>query len=411
MKIGYVVKRYPRYSETFIVNEILEHERAGIDIEIFALRPPTDSHFQGAIADVRAAVHYVDPPGGVSNFWTRLSDAARSMPGIWPAMAAAGGMDARDVFQAVHLSVLARELGVNVLHAHFATSATDVARLASRITRIPFTFTAHAKDIFHESVDAGTLARKLSDAAAVVTVSDYNLQYLRTSFPDATGNVRRIYNGLDLPRFPFTLPEERDRRIVSVGRLVEKKGFDVLVEACAVLRKNGIAFQCDIIGQGDQEQMLRNLIDRFDLDGHVTLTGPLPLHRVKDEVQKAAVVAAPCVVGADGNRDGLPTVLLEAMALGTPCVSTDVTGIPEAIRHDVTGLIVPQRNARALARALATMLGDPALRCRIARDARHLIENSFDVAKSAAALRGVFAEAIRTPRRIVPIPSRLGKVA
>lgn len=411
MKIGYVVKRYPRYSETFIVNEILEHERAGLDIEIFALRPPTDSHFQGAIADVRAAVHYVDPPAGVSNFWSRLSDAARSLPGTWPAMAAAAGMEARDVFQAVQLAVLGRDLGVDVLHAHFATSATDVARLTGRITRIPFTFTAHAKDIFHQSVDTDTLRRKLHDAAAVVTVSDYNLQYLHSSFPDVSGNVRRIYNGLDLPRFPFTLPGERERRIVAVGRLVEKKGFDVLVEACGVLRKNGIAFHCDIIGQGDQEQTLRNLIDRFDLGSHVTLTGPLPLHRVKEEIQKAAVVAAPCVVGADGNRDGLPTVLLESMALGTPCVSTDVTGIPEAIRHDVTGLIVPQRNARQLARALATMLGDPELRCRIAREARSLIESSFDVAKSAAALRGVFADAVRTPRSIVPVPSRLGKVA
>src|SRR5262249_30826288 len=162
-------------------------------------------------------------------------------------------------------------------------------------------------------------------------------EYLRAAYGAAAGHVQRIYNGLDLERFPFEVPRDRPARIISVGRLIEKKGFGDLIEACGMLARRGRPFHCQIIGTGELKSDLRAPIERLRLQDQVELLGARPQLEVIQHVRSAAVFAAPCVVGQDGNRDGLPTVLLEAMALGTPCVSTDVTGIPEVVRDGETG--------------------------------------------------------------------------
>lgn len=398
MKVAYVVKRYPRYSETFIVNEILAHEAAGLEVEIFSLLHPEDGRFQDAISRVRAPVTYLPAKGlRAQDLWDALKDARELFPDLWDSMEAARGEDVRYVYQAAVLAREARLRGISHLHAHFATASATVARLAARFAGIPYTFTAHAKDIFHESVRHEDLRRKLEDASAVVTVSDYNLEYLRETFGDAADGTRRVYNGLELGRFPYRPPTERPPMIVGVGRLVEKKGFDDLISACAILRRRGTDFRCEIIGSGEQEPALRARISHLGLEDRVELPGPRPQGEMIRHVQSAAVFAAPCVVGADGNRDGLPTVLLEAMALGTPCVSTDVTGIPEVLRHGTTGLMIPQHDPPALASAIERLLGNRALRVRLAGEARRAIEAGFDVHRNAAVLRGVFEEAARAP--------------
>jgi colanic acid/amylovoran biosynthesis glycosyltransferase len=394
VKVGYVVKRYPRYSETFVVNEILAHEATGMEIEIFSVLPPEDGHFQDAISRVRAPVTYLPSKGlKVAEFWSALEQAGETLPDGWLSLEAARGEDVRYVYQAVVLAREARLRAISHLHAHFATAATTVARLAARFAGLPYTFTAHAKDIFHESVRPADLRRKLADAAVAVTVSDYNLAYLRESYGSAARRVRRIYNGLDLERFPYRSPRERAPRIVGVGRLVEKKGFVDLIDACAILADEGRKFTCRIVGAGEQEVELRVQIARLGLEDRVELLGPRPQSELVRLVQDAAVLAAPCVVGADGNRDGMPTVLLEAMALGTPCVSTDVTGIPEAIRDGETGLMVSQRDPAALAAAIGRLLEEPNLRDRLADRARRLVEAEFDVNRNAAQLREMFQTA------------------
>lgn len=400
--MGYVVKLYPRYSETFIVNEILAHERAGLELEIFSLRPPENGYFQDAISRVRAPVTYVPARGvKIEDFWLALEEAAEMLPGIWSKLEAARGEEGRDVYQAV---VLAREIrlrGVGHLHAHFASLPTSVARLAARFAGVPYTFTAHAKDIFHEDVRPEDLSRKLADAAAVVTVSEYNLEYLREFYGPAAGRVQRIYNGMDLERFPYESPEHRPPRIIGVGRLVEKKGLSDLVDACSILERQGRDFECQIIGSGPLEEELRSQIERLGLQDKVELAGPRPQSELVEHVQGAAVFAAPCVVGSDGNRDGLPTVLLEAMALGTPCVSTAVTGIPEVIRDEKTGLMAIQHDPVSLAASLERLLADPALRERLAAQARRLIEEEFDEQRNAARVREVFEAADRARIRAV----------
>jgi glycosyltransferase involved in cell wall biosynthesis len=199
-----------------------------------------------------------------------------------------------------------------------------------------------------------------------------------------------VYNGLDLERFPFAPPEKRTPLIVSVGRLVEKKGFEDLIDACAFLAARNISFRCMIVGEGELEAKLCARISALNLNSQVQLVGPRPQSEVIALVQQAAVFAAPCVVGGDGNRDGLPTVLLEAMALGTPCIATDVTGIPEIIRDDETGLIVPQHDPSGLSEAIEDLLRDESRRVRLAVNARRLIEKQFDVHRNAEEMRSLF---------------------
>lgn len=394
LRVGYVVKRYPRYSETFIVTEILAHEETGLDIEIFSLYPPVDTHFQDVLARVRAPLTYLPPAEGkFSRFWEALQEAAGHAPGLWSCLESARGEAARTVFQAVLLAGEARRRGIRHLHAHFATEPTSVARLAARFAGLSYSFTAHAKDIFHESVRPEEMERKLADAAFVVTVSDYNVEHLREKYGAAAARVRRIYNGLELERFPYQAPQDRGPGILFVGRLVEKKGLPDLLDACALLSGRGVRFECGIVGGGEVEADLRARIDRLGLGGCVQLLGPRPQGEVIRRIREAAAVAVPCVIGEDGNRDGLPTVLLEAMALGTPCVSTDVTGIPELLRDGETGLLVPQRDPAALAAALERLLSDPSLRVGISSRARAKVENDFDIRRNTALSRALMREA------------------
>lgn len=391
-RIGYVLKMYPRFSETFILNEILAHEAAGLDLEIFSLRLPNDGRFHEALARVRAPVTYLPYERlKVTELWQFLDQASQELPGLWQALEETLTEDISDVYQAVLLAREANLRGITHLHAHFGSVATTVTRLAAHFAPLSYSFTAHAKDIFHESVQPADLRRKLNDAVAVITVSQYNLTYLRQTYGQAANRVHCIYNGLDLDQFPYHSPLNRPPKIVAVGRLVEKKGFSYLIDACKLLADRGREFQAEIVGAGLLEADLRDQINQLGLADYVKLIGPQPQGEVKQYVQQAAVLAAPCVVAQDGNRDGLPTVLLEAMALGTPCVSTDVTGIPEVLHPDVTGLGVPQRDPAALADALARLLDDDTLRVHLATAARRLIEAEFNIHRNAARIREIFA--------------------
>ena len=395
LRIGYVVKRYPRFSETFIVNEILAHERAGLQLHIFAVRRVNEPHFQSILAQVRAPVTYIsDSAPKTDSFWATLRQGGGVLPSFWRELGVLDVAEAANVHQATLLAIEARKHGIEHLHAHFGTIATTIARLAAGLAGISYSFTAHAKDIFHADVDRDALRDKMRDAAAVITVSDFNRAWLREGFGAAAAGVRRIYNGLDLAAFRYRSPAQRPREILAIGRLVEKKGFDTLIEACALLRTRGVDFHCTVIGEGLLWDSLEGLVGQHGLGDVVTLAGSRPQPDVIAALQDAAVLAAPCVVADDGDRDGLPTVVVEAMALGTPCVATDVTGLGEVVRHDQTGLVVPQRAPDALADALARILGDSALRVRLAEEARRQVERGFDADVNAAEMRAMFGEAI-----------------
>jgi colanic acid/amylovoran biosynthesis glycosyltransferase len=403
LRVGFIVRRYPRHSETFIVREILAHEQAGLAIEIFSLRPPIDRHFQELIGRVRAPVNYLCLPAEgliaeqlasatltVSYFWKALADASAVLPGLWAALEEARHEEARNVYQAVLLARQVRLKGISHLHATFANDAATVARHAARFAGVSYSLTARAKDIFHETVQPDDLRRKFQEANGVITVSDFHLAYLRKTYGPAAGRVQRIYNGLDLDEFSYRAPHDRPPVVLAVGRLVEKKGFEDLIDACAILAGRGRPFRCRLIGAGALQDALQARIESRGLKDCVELIGPRPQREVIQEMQRAAVLACPCVIGKDGDRDGLPNAIQEALALGTPVVSTDVTGIPEVVRDGETGLMVPQHDPPALAVACERLLWDPDLRVRLAARARRLIEEEFDIRRNCARRRAIF---------------------
>ncbi len=404
-RIGYVLKMYPRFSETFVVNEVLAQEAAGSEVDILSLRPPVDPRFHAALAAVRAPVTYVtctSPRAGEA--WQRLREAAGRLPGFEAVRGELLQADLRDVLQAVEVADHVRRRGIVHLHAHFGSVATTVARLAAALAQVPYSFTAHAKDIFHSSVDDEDLRLKCRDAAAVVTVSDYNLDHLRNRFGTDAGGVERIYNGIDLTAFAWHSPVGRPRHVVGVGRLVEKKGFADLLDAMALLVAAGGPVTCDLVGDGPLARDLAEQVAALGLGGRVRLVGARTQDEVPEHVAGAAVLAAPCVVGEDGNRDGLPTVVLEAMALGTVVVATPVTGMAEAVVHGRTGVLVPEHDPRALAEALRALLDDEATRHRTAAAARALVQDSFDRDVQAVAPRRVFARATADGRTLAAAP-------
>jgi colanic acid/amylovoran biosynthesis glycosyltransferase len=402
MRVGYILKRYPRYSETFIVNEIIAHERAGLAIDIYSLRYPEDQHFQDIIAQVQAPVRYVPSDGARSNsFWSMVRICQQCLPRFWSSLEAASNEDGRDVYQAMIIASEATKKETKHFHAHFASKAATIARIASRFMGISYTLTAHAKDIFQEDLALTEVQANLAGAATVITVSDFNVDYLQRTYGVDRMKIRRIYNGLDLDRFPFETPEERPPAIVAVGRLVEKKGFSDLIEACSLLGERKVVFDCSIIGTGPLESELRGQIESLCLQKKVKLLGPLPQKEVIRCVQGAAVMAVPCIVASDEDKDGLPTVLIEAMALGTPCVSTDVTGIPEIVIDGETGLTVPQHDPPRLASALDVLLTQPGLRTKLSGRARKLIEDEFDISHNSIDVKNVFQEAYQAKTEIL----------
>lgn len=396
-RIGYVLKMYPRFSETFVVTEILALEAQGADLEILSLRAPADARFHESLGRVRAPVTYVPQRSRAVDLWSVLARSRdvlgevldRNLPDLL-------ALEYCDASQAVEVAVAARVKGISHLHAHFGSVSTTVARAAASLAGIGFSFTLHAKDIYHEDVDHELLEAKLHDARLAVTVSDYNLRYLRDHLP-AGGRVVRIYNGIDLDRFSFTPPRDRTPIVLGVGRLVEKKGFRHLVDAIALLRDGDVPVRLSLVGDGAEAAALRRQVTARDLDDRVTFHGPQTQAETREHIRGAAVMAAPCVVGADGNRDGLPTTILECLALGTPVVATPVTGIPEAVVDDRTGLIVPEADAASLARALARLLADPDLRCRLAEGGRAHVETHFDSRRNARQLYGEMTAALLEP--------------
>lgn len=396
LRVGYVLTMFPRFSETFILNEVLALEAADVDVRIFSMRAPDDGRFHAALGDLRAPVTYLTRTPKASTLWSALGRAYASLPRLADPVLSAAVLDleVEEGIAALEVAAAAVEQGIDHLHAHFANGPATVARLAARIAGIGYSLTAHAKDIFHDGLDADALQANLAQASAVITVSEFNVAFLQRLCPAA--NVVRIYNGLDLERFAFRAEGRVPRTVSAVGRLVPKKGFDVLLEATALLARSGDPLRVRLVGAGAEEQRLRELARRLGVVDRVEFCGALPQDRMKEVVATSAVFAAPCVVAGDGNRDGLPTVLLEALALGTACVATPVTGIPEAIIDRSTGRLVPESDVPALAHALRELLDDAGERERYARAGRALVEEHFDVRRNARALSAVFASLAAT---------------
>jgi len=403
-RVAYVLKRFPRLSETFVLNEILELERQGVEVEIFSLLKPPEEPRHEMLAGVRAPVTYL-PRGRALETWrvqTDAEDAAVAdlldegrLPFPELLQGKAPGDAAQICLKAMTLAMLAASRQVDHMHAHFGTDATTTALLASRLSGIPFSYTAHARDIYHtylgREADDAIRRRKIAEAAAVVTVSDYNRAYLsRLAAPGTADHIHRIYNGINLDRFAYKADDRAVDVFVCVGRLIEKKGFRHLVEACRLLLDSGRKFRCVIVGEGPEREALEAQIRESGLEEHISLIGPRRQEDLLGLMTMGTAMVLPCVVSESGDRDGLPTVLLEALAVGLPAISTTVAGIPEIITDGQTGLLVPPADPPRLAEAMGTLLDQPDLRQRLAEAGRRKAEWDFDLRVSVAALKRLF---------------------
>lgn len=407
-EIAYILRSYPRLSQTFVLHEIHALERFGLRLRIFAVVNPHEPLAQAEVARVQAPVHYLAPSHGHGSLATIrdhialcLKSPRRYSTTLWYVLRHAEidrGYRAASRFecfsQAVYLlrliSDAERQTSCKIghLHAHFAHDPALIAMLTFMLGGPPYSFTVHARDLYQVRSEA--VAARVARATAVVACCAANVEVLRRIAPmEPPAKFRLVPYGVDLRRFfpaEAREPAAEVPTIVSVGRFVEKKGFQDLIPALGALKRRGYRFRCAIYGEGEYRSVLEGAIEGHDLAADVALAGAVTQQQLIPLLQRADVfVLTPCIV-ADGDRDGMPNVLLEAMACGLPVVSTPIVGIPEVIDHGRNGLLAAPRDVQGIADALAALLDDAALRRRLGAEARRTVVERYDLDSTAGRL-------------------------
>jgi glycosyltransferase involved in cell wall biosynthesis len=407
-RVVYILRSFPRLSQTFILNELLALERLGLRLQVFPITNPREALVQHKVAEVRAPTRYLETAVRRSR-WAIVREhllvASRAPRRYLSTLAfvlrrrdlAAGYATASRFTCFVEAVYLARILGrersnggpPTRVHSHFAHDPTLIALLLKRLTGLPYSFTAHARDIYQ--VPRSALAERIGEASAVVTCCQANLDYLSELTPEAERRKLRVVNyGIDLETFrPAQHPRAGVPLVLSVGRLVEKKGFGDLIAACRVLKDRGLRFRCALYGDGPLRAELAATVTSLDLTDEVTLEGARTQQELQVLLGQAHVFAlTPCVTD-DGDRDGVPNALLEAMACGLPVVTTAVAGIPEVIVHGRNGMLAEPHDVPAIADHLALLLTDPPLRARLGSNARSEVVANFDREANARRLASI----------------------
>ncbi|MBW1990413.1 MAG: glycosyltransferase family 4 protein [Deltaproteobacteria bacterium] len=404
--LAMVLKGYPRISETFIANEILLLERLGFCVDLYSMRAPREDFHHPVVDEIQARAFYLP-----SELW-------RGMPRfVWPAAAAAKtplrfSRAAR--LAAAHVSRTGNSATVKhllqgamvasrlcpktgIIHAHFAHSPASVARFASLFSGAPFSFFAHAKDIYTQK--PARLAEKIRAAKFVVTCTEYNKRRLSVLAQGADTPIYRVYHGIDLSRFSARGNTEPRPpfRILTVARMAEKKGLPTVYHALARLKAAGVKFTHVLVGEGEMRPRIEALIRDLALGGNCRLLGALPHDKVLLEYEMADLFVLGCKITANGDRDGIPNVLVEALAMGVPACATNVSGLPELIRHEQTGLACPPEDPAALAGNMLRLLHDTGLRERVVQKGRALVEREFDNRKNIRRLAEIYARGLGGP--------------
>ncbi len=393
------MSRFPKLTETFILNEMLAVEQEGVDIDIYPLQRE------------RAALMHTEAPRWVARaqFQPWLSwNILRShwhvvcrRPGaylaalatlLWANLGSLRFFAGAIVFfpKAVHFACRMQATGVNHVHAHFASHPAAAAFVIHRLTGIPFSFTAHGSDLHR---DRHMLAQKVAEAAFVVTISDFNRDLIVAECGEAyRDKIAVIHCGVDTAAFT---PAHRSAsasgrpgrlQILCIGTLHEVKGQLHLVEACRRLDAQGVSLDCHFVGEGPDRVRLERQATTAGLADRVHFHGAKSRCEIIDLLRQADIVAAPSVPTRSGRREGIPVVLMEAMASGVPVVASRVSGIPELVEDGETGLLVPPGDAAAVAAAIARLAADDAFRGRLARAAREKVEREFDLHQNACLL-------------------------
>ena len=391
-RIGYVLKMFPRLSETFVLNEILELERQGAEVHVFSLMHPADGRFHAGVADLRTSIRYI----ASQKLEATWNDIGTSSAGVnydaWPDVVEFARRydfprQLEFLLRAQTIAQQVIESNVEHLHAHFATIATRMAAAVNMLTGVPFSFTAHAKDIFRTSVDRVLFSELVDRSLFCVTVSDFNKEFILATMPDIDPEkVVRLYNGVDLNRLTQSHREDDSvPHVISVGRLVPKKGFDILLRALRLCKDRGRVLRTTIVGDGGESDRLRDLSRELGLERDVTFAGALSHEDTIKRMGQASVVALACTRDDDGNTDALPTVLLEALALGLPIVSTRLAGIPEIVGEECGRLSDPG-DVAGFAAGLESTCRDLEQGRDVATEARRRCERRFSLQTNAGAL-------------------------
>ena len=400
--LAMILKGYPRISETFISNEIALLEQEGIHIRILSMRHPREDFTHESVKRIRARVDYV--PETIAGHVVKLASAnlaclvrspKRYLKGLAEMVrrlvVTRKAATVKHLLQAGYLA--ARVLpgsGITHLHAHFAHSPTSVAVFLSILTGLPYSFTAHAKDIYTQNPDR--LSGKIAKARFVATCTGYNKEYLDRLNPNGT-SIHRVYHGIDLALFspgPLRIEASPPYEILTVARLTAKKGLPTVLRALAGLARQGVAFRHALIGSGEERENLERLARELGIYERIEWLGTKPHDAVVERLKRADLFLLGCEVSPNGDRDGIPNVLVEAMAMGVPVAATAVSAIPELIASGEHGLLCAPGDHDELARSAGRLLADSELRSRVIPQARQRVLEQFDNRRLVGELAALF---------------------
>ncbi|MBI4468904.1 MAG: glycosyltransferase [Acidobacteria bacterium] len=402
--MAYIMSRFPRLTETFILRELLELERQGQPLAIFPLLRVQQAVRHREARPLMPKVlytSYLTPAIFSANFHYLRRSPRRYLETLWMVLKGTWGssnlfLGAVAVFpKSVYLARLIEAQGIKHVHAHFATHPTLAALIISELTEVGFSFTAHAHDIF---VRTKILDKKIEKARFVVAISEFNKQYLlRLCAQTPEDKIKVIHCGVESARYltrrSSVLNKEGRFRVLSIASLQPYKGIEYLVKACALLRAEVPDFRCLIIGEGEDRKRIQRLIGRLGLERIVLLLGARPHHEVIPLLAEADLFVLPSVVAPDGQMEGIPVALMEAMASGLPVVATRLSGIPELVDDGVSGVLVPPGNERALADAISFLYHREPLRRMLGRSGREKVVAEFELMDNVRKLRSLFSEA------------------
>lgn len=388
---AYLFERFPSFVQTFVYREAEEMLRQGMNPWLVSIRKPDDP---GPLAArMQSEIFYLPE----EKLLRQEVDSRREAGKLdWRARKAIprhrGERDSQRMFEAIWLGPELKARGIKHVHAHFGAMATRTAYWLKQLFGFTYSFTGHANDIFCETDYPLTNADLAREAKFIVTETDYARRWMEERRPFTKGRVFRVFNGIDPAGFYPRQPAGGIPRILSVGRYVEKKGFDILIDACATLRDRGVDFSCDIIGGGPLQEVLERLVRDRGLGDRVRILGPRSQDEVRRALAEAQVFALACQPDPEGGSDNLPTVIAEAMFTGIPCISTNLAGVPEMIDNEVNGLLVPTCNATALADGLERLLIDRELADRLAKAGLETAREKFSIEKSVQELRSLLVK-------------------
>ena len=398
VKVAYVMSRFPKITETFVFREILEIRRHGFDVELFPLICLDEVVEQPEVATLRSSVHV----SALFSLWMLPAHARRILRSplryaraltraLWHHRGTRRAFfGAAATFpKAVYIAEQMERRGITRIHAHFANNPALAASVVSALTGIPFSFTAHGSDIHR---DQSGLRSKVAASEFTIMISDYNRRFVaERSGSDLLPKMRVVHCGVDTDVFtPGDRRSTGTLRILCVAALRAVKGHQVLLDACALLRAQGVDFECELVGDGPLRDTLKQSTRALGLEGHVIFSGPKPGPEVLERMRQADVVVLPSILDAQGRREGIPVTLMEAMSCETPVAASRISGIPELVDDGCSGLLFEPGNAADLARVLIQLRDDPELGVQLGRRGREKVLSEFRLEACVAQLADHF---------------------